>query len=105
MAVRIVFRTQPKGELAMKRVLSPIVALAFAASAVLAADAPPGPNPKLKELKYFVGAWQCKGTSFAFMGMPEHKTTASVESSWTLNDYWLTLRYHESKTAINAQPV
>ena len=39
----------------MKRIVFPIIALAFAASTVLAADAPPGTNPKLKELKYFVG--------------------------------------------------
>ncbi len=89
----------------MKRILFAILALAFAASSVLAADAPPGPNPKLKELKYFAGAWQCKGTSFAFMGTPEHKTSGHVEAGWALNDYWLLLRYHESKTALNAQPV
>ncbi len=89
----------------MKRVLFPILALAFATSSVLAADAPPGPNPKLKELKYFAGDWQCKGTGFAFMGMPEHKTSATVEANWTLDNYWLAMRYHESKTAINAHPV
>jgi hypothetical protein len=89
----------------MKRILFPILVLVFAASSVLAMDAPPGPNPKLKELKYFAGNWQCKGTGFAFMGTPEHKTSAMVEASWTLDGYWLTLRYHESKTAINAHPV
>jgi Protein of unknown function (DUF1579) len=89
----------------MKRIVLPIIALAFAASTVLAADAPPGPNPKLKELTYFVGTWQCNGTGFAFMGSPEHKTTATVEASWTLNDYWLMLHYRENKTVINAQPV
>ncbi len=89
----------------MKRILFPILALAFASSTLLAADAPPGPNPKLKELKYFAGTWTCKGTGFAFMGTPEHKTTAKVEGVWTLNDYWLALRYHETKTALNAAPV
>ena len=89
----------------MKRVVFSIVTLAFVSSSVLAADAPPGPNPKLKELKYFAGTWQCTGTSFAFMGTPEHKTTATVEASWTLNDYWLSIYYHENKTAINAHPV
>lgn len=88
----------------MKRVVFPIIALAFAAS-VVAADAPPGPNPKLKELKYFAGTWQCTGMSFAFMGMPEHKTSATVDASWTLDNYWLTIYYHESKTAMNAHPV
>ena len=39
------------------------------------------------------------------MGTPEHKTSANVEASWTLNNYWLSLYYHESKTAINAHPV
>ena len=89
----------------MKRILLSLIALAFTASSVLAVDAPPGPNPKLKELKYFVGNWQCKGTGFAFMGTPEHKTSGVAEASWTLNDYWLTIYYHESKTAINAHPV
>ena len=89
----------------MKRVLFPILALTFVASSVLAMDAPPGPNPKLKELNYFVGNWQCKGTGFAFMGMPEHKTSAMVEANWTLDKYWLSVHYHESKTAINAHPV
>jgi len=89
----------------MKRVFLALIVLVFTASYVLAADAPPGPNPKLKELKYFVGNWHCEGTSFAFMGVPEHKTSASVEASWTLNNYWLSLYYHESKTAINAYPM
>src|SRR5712691_594932 len=88
----------------MKRNLFPILVLAFAVTTVLAADAPPGPNPKLKDLKYFAGTWQCKGTGFAFMGTPEHKTAATVEASWTLDNYWLMLRYKESKTAINAHP-
>ena len=89
----------------MKRILLPIIVLAFTASYVLAADAPPGPNPKLKELAYFAGNWHCEGTGFAFMGTPEHKTSANVEASWTLNNYWLSLSYHENKTAINAHPV
>src|SRR5437868_4986087 len=71
----------------MKRILLPIIVLAFTASYVLAADAPPGPNPKLKELAYFAGNWHCEGNGFAFMGTPEHKTSANVEASWTLNNY------------------
>jgi hypothetical protein len=89
----------------MKRLVLPLIALAFATSQVFAADAPPGPNPKLKEVQYFAGSWSCKGTSFAFMGTPEHKTTGSVEVSWTLDNYWLSLHYREMKTAINAHPI
>ena len=89
----------------MKRILFVTIALVFAASTILAMDAPPGPNPKLKEVKYFAGNWSCKGIAFAFMGMPEHKTTAGVESSMILDGYWLTIRYHETKTPINAHPV
>ena len=89
----------------MKRIFLPIIVLAFTATSVLAADAAPGPNPKLKELKYFEGTWSCKGTGFAFMGMPEHKTTGTAEGSWTLDNYWLTIYYHESKSAMNAHPV
>ena len=89
----------------MKKFLFPVIILTLAASTVLAADAPPGPNPKLKELAYFAGNWKCTGTGFAFMGTPEHKTTAMVEASWTLDGYWMSMRYHENKTAINAHPV
>jgi len=89
----------------MKRIYFSIIALAFIATPIFAMDAPPGPNPKLKELSYFAGNWSCKGTGFAFMGMPEHKTTASVEGSWTLDKYWLAMRYHETKTSINAYPI
>jgi len=89
----------------MKRILFLIIVLTFTAASVLAVDAPPGPNPKLKELNYFAGNWQCTGTAFAFMGAPEHKTSGAVEANWTLDNYWLTLRYHENKTAINAHPV
>lgn len=89
----------------MKRILLPILVLAFTATAVLAADAPPGPSPKLKELKYFEGTWSCKGTAFAFMGEPEHKTSSTAEGNWTLDNYWLTIYYHESKTAMNPHPV
>src|SRR5260221_4074164 len=89
----------------MQRNLFPRRVLGLAVTTILAADAPPGPNPKLKDLKYFAGTWQCKGTAFAFMGTPEHKTTGAVEANWALNDYWLLIRYHESKTAVSAQPV
>jgi hypothetical protein len=89
----------------MKRATFFVIAIAFAAAQLLAADAPPGPNPKLKELKYFSGNWSCKGTGFAFMGTPEHKTAANVEAAWTLDGYWLSLRYRETKTSINAHPV
>ena len=33
------------------------------------------------------------------------ETSATVDVSWTLNDYWLSIYYRESKTAINAHPV
>ena len=89
----------------MKRIVFTIIALAFATAPLFAADAPPGPNPKLKELAYFAGTWSCKGTGFAFMGTPEHKTAATVDAAWILNKYWLSLRYHEMNTAINAHPI
>jgi len=89
----------------MKKILLPVIVLALAASTVLAADAAPGPNPKLKELAYFAGNWQCSGTGFAFMGLPEQQTPAMVEAAWILDGYWMSMRYHENKTAINAHPV
>lgn len=89
----------------MKRVLLPIIVLTFTAASLLAADAAPGPSPKLKEVNYFVGNWHCAGTGFAFMGMPEHKTSGTVEASWTLDGYWLSFYYRESKASSNPHPV
>jgi hypothetical protein len=86
------------------RIFLAILALGLFTSLAAAADAP-SPSEHLKDLQYFAGSWQCKGTGFAFMGMPEHPTTATVESSWTLGKYWLNLHYKENKTTKNPMPV
>jgi hypothetical protein len=83
----------------LKRILFAILTLAIAASAI--AD----PNPKLRELAPLAGHWTCNGTAFAFLGMPEHKTTATIDSKWTFNDYWLQFHFTEAKTAANPMPV
>jgi hypothetical protein len=70
-----------------------------------AADAPPGPNAKLKELKFFEGHWGCQGAALAFMGMPEHKTSATFDGTWQLASFWLQASFKENKTAINPSPV
>jgi hypothetical protein len=86
----------------LKRILFPILAIAFASSTLAA---PPGPSPRLAELQYFAGHWTCKGTAFPFMGMPEHKTTATIEGTWTFDNHWLQFHYKEPKTATNPAPV
>lgn len=89
----------------MNRMCFPIIAVALSSSSFVAADATPRPNQKLKELKYFAGRWSCQGTAFAFMGMAEHKTSATFEAAWALNDYWLQASFRETRTATNATPV
>lgn len=87
----------------MKRFLFPILAVAFAST--LFADGPPKPNPRLGELQYFTGQWNCSGTAFAFLGMPEHKTTATIDGTWAFDNHWLELHYKEPKTVTNPAPV
>lgn len=79
-----------------------IVAIAATSSPLVAAD---GPHPKLKELNYFGGHWSCQGTAFAFMGMPEHKTSATFDGTWGLNNYWLQVSFKEAHSATNPTPV
>lgn len=85
----------------MKRILPSFLVLVFASSTLLAAP----PSPKLKDFQYFGGHWTCKGTAFAFMGLPEHKTIATIDATWTLDKYWFQVHYKEPKTAANATPV
>jgi len=87
----------------LKRILF-LIAFAFSASTLLA-DGLPGPSPKLEELQYIAGHWTCTGTAFPFLGMPEHKTTATIDGTWTLNDHWLEVHYKEPKTGTNPAPV
>jgi hypothetical protein len=61
-------------------------------------------NPKLKELKVFVGTWQCTGVAFASPWGPEHPTKAVVHGSWILGGAWLEVHYAETKTAKNPHP-
>ena len=61
-------------------------------------------NPKLKELQWFAGIWQCTGTAFASPMGPEHATKATVNASWILGGVWLEARYTEVKTPKNPHP-
>jgi hypothetical protein len=89
----------------LKRILFAILAIAFASSTLLAADAPPQPSPRLEELRSLAGHWTCKGTAFPFMGMPEHRTTATIDGTWGFDNHWLQFHYKELRTATNPAPV
>ena len=61
-------------------------------------------NPKLKELNYFDGTWQCSGKAFASPMGPEHPTKATVTAAWIMGGTWLEAHYKEAKTAKNPTP-
>lgn len=86
----------------MPRSLASFCVFFFASTTLLAADVPPA---QLQELRFLAGHWQCRGTAFAFLGMPEHETTAAIDGTWVLGDRWLQVRYREPRTAANASPV
>lgn len=64
----------------------------------------PMPDAKLKELQYFAGTWQCKGTAFASPWTKEHPTKGTAMLSWSLGNYWLDVSYRETKTEMNPMP-
>jgi hypothetical protein len=80
-----------------------IVVVVFLTIFAIAAT-PAKPVNKLHELDALGGKWQCKGTMFAFAGMPAHPITATVNGEWILNNKWLDMHYVETKTKENAMP-
>jgi Protein of unknown function (DUF1579) len=62
------------------------------------------PDPMVRQLDYFAGAWQCSGIAYANPMMPEHPTRAEVTAQWGLNGYWLPFTYAEKKTGANPMP-
>jgi len=77
------------------------VALAQGAKAP---PAMPTPAAELSQLKYFVGAFQCKGRAFESPFGPAHATEAKVEIDLELDGFWYTGRYTETKTQENPHP-
>ena len=78
------------------------------APAAAAAPAPaampmPTPNPALDQLKFFAGNWQCAGTGY--VEGKGHPTSATVNSGWDLNGFFMSIRYEEKKTGVNPMPV
>lgn len=65
-------------------------------SAAFAAD------PALKQLDFFKGTWQCKGTQ-TFTGPTIHYT-ATVTGTWVLDGQWLDIHVTQNKTKENPQP-
>ena len=61
-------------------------------------------NPKLKELQYFAGTWECPGKAYASPMGPEHATVGTADITWILGRSWMEVHYHEQKTAKNPKP-
>jgi hypothetical protein len=74
----------------------------FLAAAAAFAQTKPA---ELEQLQPFVGTWQCKGTYFKSDFGPEHPFTATIATKWTLEGYWTTTDYKETKTAKNPTPL
>ena len=60
---------------------------------------------KLADLQWFVGNWDCTGTTFAMADMPQHPTKAKAKGAWALGDQWMALTYDEVKDAKNPHPI
>ena len=83
--------------------LSIAIALSLLTASFAVAQDLPKPDPKSKELQWFVGSWQCTGKSWG-MGK-ELPTKANVVVAWTLNGFWLQTKYVETKTEKNVYPI
>ena len=86
-----------------RRIFSLVLLVSLVSLSAFAA--PPMKSPKLAELEYFVGNWDCKGTSFAMQDNPEHSTMGKAKGWWTLDGQWLAISYDETKDAKNPHPV
>jgi hypothetical protein len=73
-------------------------------TSLFAADAPmPKPAPELKQLAFFIGTWQCKGTQT--FGGPTMHYTGTVTNTWALGGYWLDVHVRQAKSKENPMPL
>jgi len=90
----------------MKSSRLPILVLVVALVATTGFAQAPAKGPsKLPELQYFVGNWDCTGTSFASSAGPEHPTKGRAVAAWALGNQWVSIAYDEMKSPKNPQPV
>ncbi|HEV2720021.1 MAG TPA: DUF1579 family protein [Thermoanaerobaculia bacterium] len=85
----------------MKRLVCLLVFLVAGAAWAQA----PKPPAELKQLDPFLGTWSCKGTVYKSDFGPEHPTSFTVKSTWSLGGQWLRTDYAEMKTAKNPSPM
>lgn len=87
-----------------RRIFSLVLLVSLFSTAAAFAQMPQK-SPKLAELDYFVGSWDCTGTAFAMGDSPEHATKGKAKGAWTLDGQWLAISYDEMKDAHNPHPV
>lgn len=86
----------------MKRVLMALACLVFAAAAF---GQMPTPDPKMKDLKVFIGSWNCKGDLFTSDEFgPGHPVVASIKVSTVLGGFFLEAQWVEKKTTKSPYP-
>ena len=73
----------------MKVILSTVVTLALASSAVLTQTAAPTPGPEQKRMAYFAGHWNFQGEAKPSPLGPAGKTTATETCEWFAGGFQL----------------
>ncbi|HTE54217.1 MAG TPA: hypothetical protein VK698_25355 [Kofleriaceae bacterium] len=63
-----------------------------AAPSAAAPHGPPALSPALASLAFYVGSWQCKGTSYAADGAEQERWDARIDVEPELGGSWLSVR-------------
>jgi len=69
------------------------------------AAAAPRPASEMAQMKVFESKWSCTGSVNASPSGPAHRTVATVYGHRDLGDFWVSGRYHESKTPESPVPL
>lgn len=86
----------------MKRVLMALACVTFTAAAF---GQLPTPDPKMKDLKPFLGNWQCKGELFTSEEFgPGHPVVGTAKDSTALGGFFIEVHWVEKKTSKSPMP-
>jgi hypothetical protein len=92
----------------MKRTLSTVLALAYAAAPFALRDAAAAEKSeaaaRLAALPFPTGEFACTGRMMAFGGQPAHATSATAHVEKVLGGNWIVIRYEEARTDANQHP-
>ncbi|MCA9673360.1 MAG: DUF1579 family protein [Myxococcales bacterium] len=65
---------------------------------------PQGPPEQMKQTKFFVGRWRCKGKFHGMPGVPAHDYKSTMNVKVELDGQWLAMRWAQKKSKVVKHP-